>query len=101
MIFVAGIMNMNPSDIPSFVADYDAMRNDVLAEPGCHHYSLLVEDAPTGLVNVMEMWDDVDALKVHLGTPHIAKFFAAHAPHMQASTVQVYHISGAEPLPGM
>jgi quinol monooxygenase YgiN len=61
-----------------------------------------VEDAATGLVNVMEQWDDDDALKVHLGMPWIAEFFSKYVGHMQASTVQVYDIAGApRPLPGM
>jgi quinol monooxygenase YgiN len=102
MIFVAGTMNMNPAIMGDFVRDVAAMRPKVLGEAGCHHYSLLVEDATTGLVNVMEIWDDDNALGVHFTMPWIAAFFAKYAPEMQASTVQIYDIAGApRPLPGM
>jgi quinol monooxygenase YgiN len=102
MIFVQGTMNMNPSIIEEFAVDVAAMRPKVLTEVGCLHYSLLVEDAATGLVNVIEQWADDDALKVHLAMPWIAEFFAKYVGHMQASTVQVFDISGPpRPLPGM
>lgn len=101
MIFVAGTMNFDPAAIPDFEKDVAAMRAQVLGEPGCHHYSLLVEDAATGLVNVLEQWDDDAALIVHLKTPWIATFFAKWGPQLKASTVQVFDISGVRPLPGM
>lgn len=101
MILVAGTMTMAPHVIDDFVTDVAAMRPKVLAEDGCHHYSLLVEDKATGLVNVMEQWDDEDALKVHLGMPWIAEFFSKYVGHMQASTVRICEIAEERPLPGM
>lgn len=102
MIFVAGTMTMNPAIIGDFVRDVAAMRPKVLTEAGCRHYSLLVEDAATGLVNVLELWNDDAALKVHLAMPWIAEFFTNYVGHMQASTVQVYDIAGPpRPLPSM
>jgi quinol monooxygenase YgiN len=102
MIFVKGTMNMNPAIIADFARDVAAMRPKVLTEAGCRHYSLLVEDAATGLVNVIEQWDDDDALKAHLGMPWITEFFGKYVGHMLASTVQIFDISGApRPLPGM
>ena len=102
MIFVAGTMNMNPAIMADFACDVLAMRPKVLGEPGCHHYSLLAEDAATGLVNVMEVWENDDALKVHFKTPWIIEFFGKYGRQMLASTVQVYDISGApRPLPPM
>jgi len=102
MIFVAGTMNMNTAIIDDFARDVLAMRPKVLGEDGCHHYSLLVEDASTGLVNVMELWENDDALKAHFKTPWIVEFFGKYGPQMLASTVQVYDIAGApRPLPPM
>jgi quinol monooxygenase YgiN len=102
MIFVQGTMNMNPAIIADFARDVAEMRPKVLPEDGCLHYSLLVEDAATGLVNVIEQWRDDAALVAHLGMPWIAEFFAKYVGHMQASTVQIFDISGnARPLPGM
>jgi quinol monooxygenase YgiN len=102
MIFVQGTMNMNPAIIPEFTADVAAMRPKVLTEDGCQYYSLLVEDAATGLVNVIEQWSDDDALKVHFTMPWVSGFFAKYVGHMQASTVQVFDIAGVpRPLPEM
>jgi quinol monooxygenase YgiN len=101
MIFVAGTMNMNPGVMADFVRDVAAMRPKVLAEAGCSHYSLLVEDAASGLVNVLEQWEDVAALKVHFKQPWVTEFFARYGPQLQASTLQVYDIAAVHPLPGM
>jgi quinol monooxygenase YgiN len=102
MIFVQGTMNMVPACIPEFVTDVATMRDKVLAEDGCYHYSLLIEDAASGLVNVIEQWRDDEALKVHLTMPWIGTFFGKYGPQMQASTVQIFDISGdPRPLPDM
>ena len=101
MIFVAGTLTINPAVIADFQRDVAAMRPKVLTEAGCHHYSLLVEDAATGLVNVLEQWDDEAALVVHLKMPWIAEFSAKYGGHMRASTVRVCEIAAERPLPGM
>jgi quinol monooxygenase YgiN len=102
MIFVCGTMTMNPAIIRDFARDVLAMRSKVLAEAGCHHYSLLVEDAATGLVNVNEQWENDAALAVHFKVPWIVEFFYKYVTHMQASTVQIYDIAGdPRPLPAM
>lgn len=102
MIFVAGILTLNPAIIEEFQRDIAAMRPKVLTEQGCQHYSLLVEDASTGKVNVHEIWDDDDALKMHFTMPWIADFFARYSGHMQGTTVQIFDISGQpRPLPSM
>jgi quinol monooxygenase YgiN len=61
-----------------------------------------VEDASTGLVQVVEQWRDDAALGVHFTMPWIGTFFAKYGPKMQASTVQIFDIAGApRPLPSM
>lgn len=99
MIFVAGTMMMNPAIIDDFEKRVADMVEDVRAEDGCLHYSLLVEDKATGKVNVMEMWRDDDALAVHFTQPWIAAFFETFGGEMLDSTVQIYDISGSRPLP--
>lgn len=101
MIFVAGTMTMDPAVIGDFQREVAAMLGRVRAEKGCHHYSLLVEDARAGLVNVLERWDDDAALAVHLGQPWITEFFSRFGPAMRSHTVEVYDIAGARPLPGL
>lgn len=99
MIFVAGTMTFSADLISDFEADVAAMVDKVRAEDGCHHYSLLVEDAAAGLVNVMEIWEDDQALAVHFTQPWIGEFFAKYGGKALASTVQIYDISGVRPLP--
>lgn len=102
MIFVQGTMNMEPNCIPDFVKDVASMREKVLCEDGCLFYSLLVEDAETGLVNVVEQWRDDDALLKHFTMPWIGDFMGRYGNKMMASTVQIYDISGdARPLPSL
>ena len=100
MIFVAGTMTLDPKDIGSFQHDVLAMIDKVRLEEGCLHYSLLVEDAAAGFVNVHEQWMDDAALHTHLKQPWIVDFLARHGPHLRASTVQVFDITGSSrPLP--
>lgn len=101
MIFVAGTMTMDPAVIEEFEKDVAALRPKSLGEAGCHHYSLLVEEPGSGLVNVLEIWDDDARLVAHLKQPWTAEFFAKYAGHLRGSTLQVYDVAGSRPLPGM
>jgi quinol monooxygenase YgiN len=101
MIFVAGTLTVNPALLPQFQQDVAAMAAQVRQEQGCHHYSLLTEDAPTGLVNVLEQWADDAALSTHLKQPWIVEFFNKYVNHLLALNVKVYDISGERALPGM
>jgi len=101
MIFVAGTMTLDPADIANFERDVRDMIGQVRKESGCHHYSLLVEDADAGLVNVLEQWTDDDALIAHLQQPWIVAFFSRHVAYLRASTVKVFDIAGERPLPGL
>jgi quinol monooxygenase YgiN len=101
VIFVAGTLTLDPAVVDDFRRDVAAMAGKVRAEDGCHHYSLLVEDAPAGVINVLEQWDDDAALNVHLRQPWIVEFFTRYVGHLRASTVRVFDIAGDRPLPGM
>jgi len=99
MIIVAGTMTFDPALLEEFTRDVVAMRPKVLTEAGCLHYSLLVEDAAAGLVNVYERWHSQDALMVHFTQPWIAEFFAKYGPQLKGSTVEVFDVAGVRPLP--
>ena len=101
MIIVAGQMELTPAEMPALEQAVQAMRHKVLAEEGCSHYSLLVEDAARGLVNVTEYWSSDSALLDHLKQPWTAAFFDRFGGHLRSSTVQIYDVAGARPLPGM
>jgi len=99
MIFVAGTLTIAPGQVADFEAEVAAMRARVLAEDGCHHYSLLVEDRAGGVINVLEMWESEEALKVHLTMPWIDTFFRRFSPHITGMTAQVYDAVNARPVP--
>jgi len=99
MIFVAGTLTIKPAALGEFQQDVAAMAGRVRQEPGCHHYSLLAEDAQSGLVNVLEQWTDDAALAVHLKQPWIVAFFNKHVGHLLAMNLKVYDISGERELP--
>jgi quinol monooxygenase YgiN len=101
MIFVAGTLTVNPSFVAEFQQDVAAMAGRVREEPGCFHYSLLTEDATTGVINVLEQWSDDAALATHLRQPWIVDFFNKYVGHLLAMNVKVYDISGERPLPAM
>lgn len=101
MIFVAGTLTVNPSLVAEFQRDVAAMAGRVRAEQGCFHYSLLAEDAGTGVINVLEQWTDDAALATHLKQPWIVDFFNKYVGHLLAMNLKVYDISGERPLPAM
>jgi len=99
MIFVAGTISVDPAQAEAFEQAVKAMVGGVRMEDGCLHYSLLFEDRAAGLVNVVEMWRDETALKVHLKLPVIVNFFNRFSPHIRAMTVQVYDALNPRPVP--
>lgn len=101
MIIVGGQMTLPRENIAEFERMVAQMRPKVLAEDGCHHYSLLVEDAGAGLVNVYEIWEDDAALAKHFTQPWIGAFFARFGGLMSASTVVIHDVAGTRPLPSM
>ena len=101
MIIIAGDMTMSPEILTDFKRDVAEVRRQSLTEDGCRHYSLLVEDAATGVVNVVEIWDNDDALLAHFKQPWTVGFFQKYAEHMQASTLKIYDVAGERALPEM
>jgi quinol monooxygenase YgiN len=99
MIILAGTLTLDPAEIPAFRDALAAMRPTVLTERGCHHYSLLVEDEPGGVVNVCEIWEDDAALAEHLAQPWIAAFFQRFKPHIRALDAKLHDVAGVRDLP--
>jgi len=98
MIIVGGRMDIDSAEVTAFVAGVAELRPKVLAEAGCHHYSLLVEDAVAGIVNVLEWWEDEDALAVHLAQPWTETFSARFGKHITAMDVRVFAVASERPL---
>ncbi len=98
MIIMAGTMTFEPADIPGFTAAVADMIAQIRAEDGCNHYSLLVEDAAAGLINVTEIWRDDAALHAHLAQPWTVSFFARFGPKARTIDLLIYDVSGTRAL---
>lgn len=98
MIILAGTITIDAEQLPAFEQAVAAMADRVRAEDGCRHYSLLAEDRAAGLINVVEIWEDEAALRVHLAQPWITEFYARFSPHIRAIDVPIYDVAGVRPL---
>lgn len=56
----------------------------VRAEPGCREFRAFRSIDDPGEFQLYEIYDDVDAFRVHLTTPHVAHFFTELAEHSTA-----------------
>ncbi|MEO1101695.1 MAG: putative quinol monooxygenase [Pseudomonadota bacterium] len=59
-----------------------AMEAMILAsreEEGCIEYAYSLDILDTSVMRIIERWKDMDALKFHFATPHMATFRAALA----------------------
>jgi quinol monooxygenase YgiN len=98
MIFVAGYMMLDPAHVDAFEQAANALADGVRKEDGCIHYSLLIEDRAQGRINVLEMWRDEAALRVHLALPQIVEFANRFVPHISGGTAQLYDAVNPRPL---
>jgi quinol monooxygenase YgiN len=83
VIHVIATITTAPGQRNELLAEFRRLVPAVRAEAGCIEYGPAV-DLPTGLplqapsrddvVMVVEKWTDVDALKAHLGAPHMTDY---------------------------
>ncbi len=82
MINVIASIRVREGRLQDFIAIFKANVPNVRAENGCLEYVPTI-DAPTGLppqeldkdvVTIIEKWDSVEALKVHLAAPHMRTY---------------------------
>ena len=96
MIRVLATIELKPGQRGSFLTALQANVPHVLAEPGCRDYTPML-DTPSGLapqiplrpdvVTIVEAWDSLDALKLHLsGLPHMLRY-------KEATKDMVAHVS--------
>ena len=93
--------------IESRAEDIDALR-DVLremeeatrAEPGCHDYAFCQEISDPDRIRIVELWESMEALASHFGTPHMAKFNAALADRPpRAMDLKIHELGAEQSLP--
>jgi len=82
MITVIASIHVKPGNISQFIDIFKSNVPAVLAEEGCIEYYPAV-DIKTGLppqelnenlVTIVEKWENTDALKNHLGSPHMMAY---------------------------
>jgi len=98
MIHVIATIELNEGCRNAFLDEFHKLVPDVLAEDGCLEYGPTVDvetDLPPQLplrddvVTIMEKWESVDALKEHLGQPHMAEYKEATQDLTKGVTLQV------------
>ena len=98
MLIVHATVTVDPAAVPDLVRAAADMTTATLAEPGCRHYAIGVVDAAAGTAVIAELWDDLDALRFHFGTPHIAAFQAALGAHVRSMDARMYDAANERPL---
>ena len=88
MIHVVAIITAKPGQRGALLDQFRNVMPLVHAEPGCIQYEPVI-DLPGGLDDqqpagpdtfiVVERWESVDALRTHVGTPHMRAYGAAAA----------------------
>lgn len=86
MIYVIATTEVKPGKREAFLKEMRALVPKVRAEHGCVFYHATI-DAPSGLsaqtpvnenlITMLECWESLDALKAHLGQPHMAEYRTA------------------------
>jgi len=97
MIHVIASVRVKPGKRQELLDLFKVNLPKVKEEKGCIQYFPAV-DVVTGLppqsldqnmVTVIETWESVEALKDHLGTPHMAAFFEKERPLVEGSTIKI------------
>ena len=97
MITVIASIHVKPGHTSQFLDIFKSNVPAVLAEEGCIEYYPTV-DVKTGLppqelnenvVTVIEKWENPDALKNHLGTPHMLAYREQVKEIVEKLTVKV------------
>ncbi len=98
MIHVIATVTLNAGQRDAYLQEFALVVPKVRAEEGCLAYGPNV-DVPTGLaaqspvrenvVTIIERWEDVDALKAHLATAHMAEYREKVKDYVAGVTVHV------------
>ena len=99
MIIVAGHLSIDPAQRETAV---DAIATCVAAtrdEPGNLDYRYSADLADENRFNVVERWENDDAMNTHMAAPHMAAFLTAIGPCISGSVEIIrYDVSGSSKL---
>ena len=79
MIVIVASIETSPENIDSMKSAIATMEAESRKEDGCEDYTFCVELSNPDHIRITERWRDVDALKAHFETPHMAAFNQAMA----------------------
>lgn len=98
MIYVIAAIELSPGGKEKYLAELKRVMPLVHKEKGCLEYGPTV-DVPTGIpiqlpqrdniVTLIERWESVDALKLHLSQPHFLEYRERVKDVMKGVSVQV------------
>jgi quinol monooxygenase YgiN len=98
MVYVIATIELSPGGKEKYLAELKRVTPSVLKEKGCIEYGPTV-DVPTGLpiqvpqrddvVTLIERWESVDALKLHVTQPHFLEYRERVKDVMKSVSIQV------------
>jgi quinol monooxygenase YgiN len=103
MIHVLAIVTAKPGQRAAILEAFRANRPAVLAEDGCIEYDAAVDTEGAGRIQtplgadtlvVVEKWRDLDALKAHAASPHMAGYAARTKELVASRTIHVLSPAG-------
>ncbi len=82
MISVIASISVKPGKVKEFLAIFKANVPEVRKEKGCIEYyptadadsGIPVQEKNCNVITIIEKWENIEALKVHLKAPHMAAY---------------------------
>lgn len=98
MIHVIAIITAHPGMRENILSHFHANVPAVMAEPGCHEYTAIVDAesaaafqtrlGPDAFV-VSEKWATMDALYAHAAAPHVAAYIGQTKSYVASKVIHV------------
>ncbi len=100
MLIVSGEIVVEEGAVDQVRDALRTMEDETRKEAGCLTYVFSVDINAPRVMRIFERWESMDALKVHLKTPHMATFGAA-VGKIQPKSVEIkaYEIDKEVSLP--
>ncbi|MCB2052174.1 MAG: antibiotic biosynthesis monooxygenase [Novosphingobium sp.] len=74
LIIIAEMVVGNASDAEKLSAAAVEVATHTRKEAGCVHYTFSRDVDDGNIIRVIELWQDENAIKAHMRTPHLGKF---------------------------
>jgi quinol monooxygenase YgiN len=99
VIIVAGHMTIDPAQRDAALAAIAAGVSATRQEVGNLDYRFSPDLDDPNRFNILERWEDEDAMNAHMASSHLAEFMTAIVPCLGGSAEVVrYDVSGSSPL---